>query len=109
MVVTCRCSVMPTTRNIRSFHSHPKPLLVMCCTRLDNCVTCSGSPVYDDDIIEEVCENMGTIMFQLGISLWLSLNSRRTSTETKESGRGSYRNGPMHKLRMLSVVQTRGE
>ena len=26
----------------------------------------SGKPVYDDDIIEKVCENMGTIMFQLG-------------------------------------------
>lgn len=31
----------------------------------------SGKPVYDDDIIEDVCENMGTIMFQLGFILSL--------------------------------------
>ncbi len=69
LVVTYRCSVMPTTRNIHSFPLLQKIQLVMCCIRLVDSVTFSGSPVYDDDIIEDVCENMGTIMFQLGTVL----------------------------------------
>ena len=104
--MTCRCSVMPTTRNIRSFPSLLKIPHVMCCTISLDSFRCSGNPVYDDDIIQDVCENMGTIMFQLGNYFGWNGYIRRASTETQEGRRGSYRNGSVYKLWLLSVVQT---
>lgn len=100
---------VPTTRNIHSFPLLQKIQLVMCCIRLVDSVTFSGSPVYDDDIIEDVCENMGTIMFQLGTVLCNGLCQGEPPQRPKKEERGPYGNGSMHELRLLSVVQTRGE
>ena len=65
--------------------------------------------MYDDDIIEEVCQNMGTIMFQLGALLEGVITVRRAAQETCRPGGGPHGHGSLHQLRLLQVVQARGK
>lgn len=52
---------------------------------------------------------MGTIMFQLGVLLERVITVRRAAQETCREGGRPHGHGSLYQLRLLQVVQARGE